>query len=628
MYKSIFIRCLKPQRFLKPLRFYTYILLFPYLTLAQLQRVEPPHWYANMQNPSLQLMFYGKNISQYTPTVDPIVPITNITKTNNPNYLFVTLDTKNIPPGKLTFTLTNGKKVIKHLYNLNKRRDKAHLKPGFDASDVMYLIVPDRFSNGNPNNDNHPLLTEKVNRNDHSGRHGGDLQGIINQLDYIQNLGVSTIWCTPLCQDNDPVGSYHGYGQSDVYQIDARFGTNQDYLKLAEELHQRNMKLVMDYVTNHWGKHWTFDDLPTYDWIHQFPGYAQTNYRMTTQVDPHAATSDATLCANGWFVKAMPDLNQSNPLMLTYLTQNAIWWIEYANLDGLRVDTYPYNDKTAIARWTQAIMDEYPNFNIVGEVWMYQPAQIAYWQKNSAIGAIQSYNSHLPSVMDFTLQTALTQSLSEDTPSWDKGLIKIYNSFANDFLYPNVNNLLIFAENHDTPRFNQLYPNLQDYKLAMSLLATARGIPQLYYGSEIGMKGEKNTSDGDIRRDFPGGWQQDNRNAFTKEGRTEIENAYHDFTAKLFTWRKNKKVIHSGKTTHYIPEKNTYVFFRHNQTEAIMIILNNNSESTTLDTNRFKENLKDVTSGIEVLSNQIVNLQNSITVPAKTSMIIELKMQP
>jgi glycosidase len=314
--------------------------------------------------------------------------------------------------------------------------------------------------------------------------------------------------------------------------------------------------------------------------------------------------------------------------MLTYLTQNAIWWIEYANLDGLRVDTYPYNDKNGIAKWTKAIMDEYPNFNIVGEVWMYQPAQIAYWQKNSAIGAIHSYNSNLPSVMDFTLQTAITAALSEEKATWDKGLIKLYDSFANDFLYPNINNLLIFAENHDTPRFNQIYPNLQDYKLAMTLLATARGIPQLYYGSEIGMKGEKNISDGDIRRDFPGGWPSDNRSAFTKQGRTEIENAYHDFTAKLFNWRKNKKIIHSGKTTHFIPEQNTYVYFRHDESEAVMVILNNSAEPQTLQTKRFNQELHGAPSGLEIITNENINLQNSITIPAKSSMIIEFNKQP
>lgn len=616
----------KPQRSSRPLRFLLpFLLLLTATTLAQLSRVEPPHWYSGMHHNQLQILFYGKNIANFTPAVSPGITITNITRTGNNNYLFVTIDTKNVPAGTLTFTFTNGKKQLTHPYKLLPRKSQSAQRKGFSAADAIYLLMPDRFANGNPDNDTMPGMTEPVNRNHHSGRHGGDIAGIIKNLDYIQNLGMTAIWSTPLCEDNDPQGSYHGYGQSDVYRIDPRFGTNEEYKQLSAELHKRNMKLIMDYVTNHWGKHWTFDDMPTYDWLHQFPGYKQTNYRMTTQFDVNAAPSDAQLCADGWFVKSMPDLNQSNPLMLNYLIQNAIWWIEYADLDGLRVDTYSYNDKTAIAAWTKAIMDEYPNFNIVGEVWMYDQAQMAYWQRNSAIGAIQSYNSYLPSVMDFTLHAALSDALREETATWNQGLIRIYDNFTNDFLYPDINNLLVFAENHDTARFNQLYADPADYKLAMTVIATVRGIPQLYYGSEIGMKGEKSVSDGDIRRDFPGGWPNDPHNAFLASNRTDTENIYHDFTAKLFRWRKNKNVIHSGKTTHYIPENNVYVYFRHSETDRVMVVINNNKIPQKIDLNRFAELLGSATTGYDILSERSHPLKGQLEIPAKSSMILEVK---
>jgi glycosidase len=388
------------------------------------------------------------------------------------------------------------------------------------------------------------------------------------------------------------------------------------------------MKNIMDYVTNHWGyKHWMMNDLPTYDWIHQFPGFKQTNYRMTSQFDPNASKTDAAMCMDGWFVKSMPDLNQSNPLVLNYLIQNAIWWIEYADLDGFRVDTYSYCDKKGIATWTKAITDEYPHFNIVGEVWMHDQAQMAYWQKDSKIGAIQSYNSNLPSVMDFTLHDAINGGVfNESKANWDKGIIKVYENFTNDFLYPNTNNLLVFAENHDTSRFNQIYQgDFKKYQMAMSLVATVRGIPQLYYGSEIGMKGDKNVGDGDIRHDFPGGWKGDTNNAFSAVGRTMEQQQYYDFTAQLFNWRKGKSVIHTGKTTHFVPENNVYTYFRYNDSESVMVLLNNSDEKQEVNVARFRENTQNYSTGKDVITGQIINLKNNINIEAKSALILELK---
>lgn len=603
------------------------LILFNFVSNAQIDRVEPPFWWSDMNLSEVQIMFYGKNIAQNEVSVSSGLIIKTIQKTENPNYLFVTIDTKNVAAQDFVFTFKNGKKSFTQNYALKARRENSKYRKSYDSSDVIYLIMPDRFANGNPDNDSSKSTSEKSNRTNPGGRHGGDIEGIINNLDYIKELGATALWPTPLCEDNDENYSYHGYGQSDVYKMDPRYGTNEDYLRLSAELHKRGMKNIMDYVTNHWGwKHWMYNDLPTYNWIHQFPGYSQSNYRMTTQFDKNASKIDTKNCMDGWFVPSMPDLNQSNPLVLNYLTQNAIWWIEYADLDGFRVDTYSYNDKEGISKWTKAITDEYPHFNIVGEVWMHNQAQMAYWQKDSKIGAIESYNSNLPSVMDFTLHDAIGNVFNQDNASWDRGMIQVYDNFTNDFLYPNPDNLLVFVENHDTGRFNEIYKNdFKKYQMAMTLIATIRGIPQLYYGSEIGMNGDKGKGDADIRKDFPGGWKGDSNNAFSKQGRTAEQQKFFDFSSKLFTWRKSKDVIHSGKTTHYIPENNVYVYFRYNEKETVMVVINNNSEKQILKTNRFKENIQNFKSGKEVLSGKIVDLNNDIEIEGKSALILELK---
>lgn len=632
-------RSCKPSRSCKPARFNAkstvnsrpaVLLLLLLLTAglnAQIQRTEPPFWYSEMKNPELQILFYGKNIAKYQPSVSHDIVINNVVRTENPNYLFVTINTHNIPAGDYTFSFSEGKKTaFTKTYTLKSRRDDSANRKGFDASDMIYLIMPDRFANGNPSNDSTPDTHEKADRTKPGSRHGGDIQGIIDNLDYIHSLGATAIWSTPLCEDNDPRGSYHGYGQSDVYRIDPRFGTNEDYVQLSSELHKRGMKLIKDYVTNHWGaEHWMIKDLPAYDFIHQFPGFAQSNYRMTTQFDPNASAIDAKMCMDGWFVKSMPDLNQTNPLVLNYLIQNAIWWIEYADLDGFRVDTYSYCDKFAIAKWTKAIMDEYPNFNIVGEVWMNDQAQMAYWQKDSKIGAIQSYNSNLPSVMDFTLHNAIENVFHEEKAEWNKGMIKVYDNFTNDFLYPNIDNLLVFAENHDTQRINQHYPDFEDYRLAMTLVATVRGIPQVYYGSEIGMKGNKANGDPDIRHDFPGGWSGDANNAFNATGRNAEQQKYFDFTSKLFNWRKSNPAVHFGKMTHYLPENNVYVYFRQLGENIVMVAINNSTETQKINTSRFAESIKNRFSAKEALTGKSYDLKNELTIDSKAALILELQ---
>ncbi|MGJ8683339.1 MAG: glycoside hydrolase family 13 protein [Nonlabens sp.] len=601
-----------------------------------IDRIEPPFWWADMEHSQVEVMFYGKNIAK-NDGVDSDLPIVKITKTENPNYLFVTLETLGKQPGSYNISFNVYDTYYVMDYELKERKKDSKLRKGFDSSDAIYLIMPDRFANGNPSNDSTDDTVEKANREFKGGRHGGDLQGVIDHLDYLEDLGVTALWSTPLLEDNDKKYSYHTYAQSDLYKIDPRYGTNEDYKRLGDELHKRDMKLIMDYVTNHWGAtHWMMQDLPTQTWIHQFDdntgkdfpvaGYANSSYRQTTQMDPNVSQHDDNYAEKGWFVSTMPDLNQSEPLLLNYLIQNSIWWIEYAGLDGFRVDTYSYNEKEGIAKWTKAIMNEYPNFNIVGETWMHDQAQIAFWQKDSAIGAIQSYNSGLPSVMDFTLHDAIMKAFNEDQQNWDQGMVKVYENFVNDFLYPDIDNILVFAGNHDTNRINGngLYNgDLNKYKLAMTIVLTTRGIPQLYYGDEIGMDGNRDTDgDGDIRRDFPGGWDGDEINAFNKP--TDYQKGFQEFTKKLLNYRKNKSVLHTGKLLQYVPENNCYIYFRYNDDSRVMVIINNNSEAVTLDLKKFAEGIAGRKKGKDILTNQLIDLTKELKIEGKTSMVIDL----
>ena len=594
------------------------------------EKIEPPFWWKDMHNTELQILCYGKDIAQYEVSVNA-GQILNLRKIENPNYLFIELETKNIPVGTFQIYFSKkGKKVLTKDYELKTRKENSRLRKGFDTSDVIYLIMPDRFANGNPANDSHPDMVEKHNRSFDGGRHGGDIEGIIKNLDYIHDLGATSIWTTPLLEDNEPTYSYHHYAQSDYYKIDPRYGTNEDYKRLATEMHKKDMKLIMDYVTNHWGsKHWMIQDLPSRDWIHVWEngekGFQRSNYRMTAQFDPNVAKIDVQACMDGWFDTTMPDMNQSNPLLNKYMIQNAIWWIEYADLDGLRVDTYSYNDKKGIAEWTKSIMDEYPNFNIVGEVWMHDQAQISYWQKDSPIAAIQSYNSYLPSVMDFTLHDVITYMFNEDKVNWDQGMQRAYDNFANDFLYADPLNIMIFAGNHDTSRINTLYnSDVLKYKLVMTLLTTMRGYPQIYYADEIGMPGDKGKGDGFIREDFPGGWKGDEKNAFTQSDRTAEQEAFHSFTKKLLNWRKNAKVIHSGKLLQFVPYNNLYVYFRFTDDESVMTIINNSAEIQTIDWKRFEEGSRQFTKGTDIISGSNIQVGKELKISPKTSMIIEL----
>ena len=588
-----------------------------------LSKIEPPCWWTGFKNPSLQLMVYGERISETKPVLNyEGVDLVSATSVENPNYLFLDLRlSPSVKPGKFDILFQQGTKtIISTSYELKAREKGSAQRVGFNNSDVLYLIMPDRFANGDPSNDSRPDVLEKPNRTDPNGHHGGDLKGIIDHLDYIRDNGFTALWLNPVLENNMPQVSYHGYSTTDFYKVDSRYVTNTDYVQLCTEAKKRGIKMVMDMIFNHIGSnHWWMKDMPMKDWINGYPNFTITNHKKTTIQDPYASESDSKGYTDGWFVPSMPDLNGRNIYLANYLIQNSIWWIEYVGLDGIRMDTYSYPDKQMMANWTHSVMDEYPNFNIVGEEWHINPANVSFWQR----GKINpnGYVSYLTSLMDFPVQNALVKAMTED---W--GYNHIYETLALDYLYPKADNLVVFAENHDTERyFSAIGTDIPKAKAAMTFLMTTRGIPQIYYGEEILMQGLKRDGDGQLRKDFPGGWEGDQINGFKGTGLTPEQADYQQFLKKLMNWRKGKSVIHTGLLKHYYPMDNLYVYFRYNESETVMVILNKNTENKTLNTARFTESLHGFSSAREVISGNTLNDLNNIVVPAKTSMILELK---
>lgn len=592
----------------------------------QPERVEPPFWWAGMKSVDLQLMVHGEKIASSDVKINyPGVEVVSVTKVENPNYLFVDLKLdQNVQPGKFEILFsTAGKLIGKYQYELKQREKGSAERSGFNGSDVIYLVTPDRFVNGNPSNDQVAGMKEKPNRADKDGRHGGDIRGIINSLDYLQKMGFTAVWLNPVLENNMTQVSYHGYSTTDFYKVDPRYGSNDEYRELNTELDKRGMKLIMDMIFNHCGsEHWWMNDMPMKDWINHFPDYKITSHRRTVNQDPNASEADRREMADGWFVPSMPDLNQRNPLMAKYLIQNSIWWIEYAGLEGIRQDTWPYPDKNMMAEWTKKVLEEYPHFNIVGEEWSLNPAIVSYWQKGE-INA-DGYRCDLPSLMDFPLQNSVSNGL-RNTESWDNGLIQVYEVLANDFLYPDASDLVIFPDNHDMSRFYvQMGENPELLKLGLAFFLTTRGVPQIYYGTEIMMRHDGNEH-GNIRADFPGGWEGDAVNAFTGEGLTDGQKEMQKYISTILNWRKNCRVIHSGKLMHYVPQEGIYVYFRYNENESVMVILNKNTEAKKLTTGRFAERMNGFTKGNEIITSTELNQINEITIPARSAMIIELK---
>jgi glycosidase len=592
----------------------------------QIQRMEPAFWWAGMKNPELQILVYGPQIgASEVQVLNPEIRINRLVKADSPNYLFLYLDLGKAKPGMVDLVFSQGKTKKKVSYELKSRTVDPATRFGFDRSDVLYLMMPDRFANGNPANDNLVMknCTVPTDRANPNGRHGGDLAGIAQHLDYIADLGVTAIWLNPVLENDMPGGSYHGYATTDYYKVDARFGTNEDYVSLIRQAHQKGLKVVMDMIFNHCGsEHVWMKDMPFKDWINNGGKFVQTNHDKYVSFDPYASEADTKSMTDGWFVESMPDLNQRNPHLAAYLIQNSIWWVEYAGIDGIRQDTHPYADELMMATWCRQVMEEYPHFNIVGEAWINDMQGVAYWQANSPLN--KKGNSNLKSVMDFSLMLEAHNAFHLNT-DWSNGLTRIYELLCMDFLYPDINNLLVFLENHDTDRFLLEMPdNLRVFKQAYTFLLTSRGIPQLYYGAEILMNGDKKVADGNIRKDFPGGWPGDAVNAFVPAGRTALQNEAHDFLRSLLTWRKGNEVISKGSLKHFVPRNGAYVYCREYRGKKIVVLLNGLDKENTIGLEQYKEVLEQATIGKDVLTGRTVQLSDRLTLAARETLLLEL----
>ena len=596
----------------------------------KLDRVEPPFWWAGMKNPKLQLLVRGENIAETKPEINyPGVEVKAVTSLQNPNYLFIDLEMAvDVQPGKFDIAFKQrGKTKASYTYELRERQPGSAERKGFDPADVLYLITPDRFANGDPSNDVVEGMREGLNRSQPYGRHGGDIRGIINSLDYLKDLGFTAIWVNPVLENDMEEWSYHGYSTTDFYKVDPRFGTNEEYAELSRKAKEKGIKMIMDMIVNHCGSfHWWMEDFPSNDWVNYQDDYLRGEYHITTHrkpvvQDPYATEIDRKEFFDGWFVKTMPDMNQNNPYMATYLTQNSIWWIEYADMAGIRMDTYPYPDMDYMTEWTCAVMNEYPNFNIVGEEWFEDPSIVAYWQagKENPNG----YTSCLPSLMDFPLQAELTKALNNPNGTWD-GWLPAYTTLANDFSYADPFNLVVFPDNHDMSRFfTQVNEDMALFKLGLAYYTTIRGIPQFYYGTEVLMSNPGTTEHGIIRSDFPGGWAGDATNAFTGTGLSTEQQATQAYFKTLLTWRKTSEAVHRGALKHYNPKQDIYVLFRYTEDDKVMTILSKNEADVQLDLDRFSELISGQEKGREIISGQAIDLSKGLLVPAKTPLIID-----
>lgn len=616
---------------------------------VKISRIDPTDWYVGMKNPQLQLMVYGKNIRDVksVTTAYPGVVVDSLVRLDSPNYLLVYINLKDAKAGEMTLNF-DGKKVR---YQLKDRAMAGVDRYGFSNADVLYMLMPDRFANGSVKNDQlKGMNTYRVDRSEPSLRHGGDLEGIRQHLDYFNQLGVTALWLTPVLENNSPdnnkFSTYHGYATTDYYKVDPRFGTNDEYRKLVAEAHQHGLKVVMDMIFNHCGfEHPWVSDMPTKDWFNtpewleetknvgrdattgQPNGtpaandkYLQTSYKLTPVLDPYASKVDFHETVDGWFVPSMPDLNQRNPHVIRYLIQNSEWWIESVGIDGIRMDTYPYADRDAMALWMKTLDEEYPNFNTVGETWVTEPAYTAAWQKDSRL---TDRNSYLKTVMDFSFFDKLNQAKSEETDDWWKGFNRIYNSLCYDYLYANPSSVLAFVENHDTDRFLGNGKDSTALKQAYALLLTIKRTPQLYYGTELLMNGTKEVTDGNVRKDFPGGFPGDVHNCFSAAGRTKAENAMFDWTSRLLHWRQGNDVITKGKQIQFIPWKGVYVIARQYAGKTVMTILNGKRSDNQVEVSRYAEVIGSHTTAKDVITGEAIDLTRNFNLSQRQALVIE-----
>lgn len=591
----------------------------------EIKKVAPSFWWAGMKNPELQILLYGEDLALSDVSVSGEgIYLKEVVRQDNPNYLLLYLDLSEAKAQTFQILLKNGKKKLQVPYELKSRMQRGEDVKGFTSEDVLYLIMPDRFANGNPENDVVDEMREKkVDRTDSFARHGGDIQGISNHLDYIADLGVTAIWLNPTQENDMESGSYHGYAITDYYQIDRRFGSNEDFCALVEKAHEKNLKVVMDMIFNHCGsENYLFRDKPSKDWFNYRSNYVQTSFKTASVLDIHASAFEKKIATDGWFTSVMPDFNQRNRHVARYLIQSSIWWIEYAGINGIRQDTHPYADFNFMSQWCKEVLDEYPYFNIVGETWLNSNVLVSYWQKDSKLAA--PLNSNLPTVMDFPLQALMNQAFDEETGEWGGGLYKLYDYQTQDLVYANPMNLLTFLDNHDTSRFAQtdeMAKNLKRYKQAMVFLLTTRGTPQIYYGTEILMTGDKGKGDGDLRKDFPGGWQGDTRNCFVENGRTELENESFEFTRQLLNWRKGNQVIGKGSLKHYSIQNGVYVYQREFNGKSVVVIMNGTDDSKELDLTPYQEILPRE-NALDVLTGKNVNLSGKLCLDGRENLIL------
>lgn len=613
---------------------HTFILWIAFLLLwgggqtaraMEIKKVAPSFWWAGMKNPELQILLYGEELALSDVSVSGEgIYLKETVRQDNPNYLLLYFDLSEAKAQTFQILLKSGKKERRISYELKARGRKGEEVKGFTSEDVLYLIMPDRFANGCPENDVIDGMREKtVNRADGFARHGGDLQGISNHLDYIADFGATAIWLNPTQENDMESGSYHGYAITDYYQIDRRFGSNEDFCALVEKAHEKDLKVVMDMIFNHCGsENYLFKDKPSKEWFNYRSNYVQTSFKTASVMDIHASAYEKKIATDGWFASVMPDFNQRNRHVARYLIQSSIWWIEYAGINGIRQDTHPYADFDFMSQWCKEVLDEYPYFNIVGETWLNSNVLVSYWQKDSRLAA--PLNSNLPTVMDFPLQALMNQAFDEETGEWGGGLYKLYDYQTQDLVYANSMNLLTFLDNHDTSRFAQtdeMAKNLKRYKQAMVFLLTTRGIPQIYYGTEILMTGDKGKGDGDLRKDFPGGWQGDTRNCFAKNGRTALENEAFEFTRQLLNWRKGNQVIGKGNLKHYSIQNGVYVYRREFNGKSVVVIQNGTEDSKELDLTPYQEILPKQTA-TDVLTGKNVNLSGKLHLNGRENLLL------
>ncbi|MGB0311525.1 MAG: alpha-amylase family glycosyl hydrolase [Schleiferiaceae bacterium] len=591
----------------------------------KLTKIEPASWWRGMELDTVEFMVYGKDISELT-AVGKELMVIGSTALESPNYLFVEVviaDDTRIGKHKLLFKDQKGRQKGTLAIEVLEREEGSAKRKGFSSADFIYLITPDRFRNGDPSNDQVKGMLEGPDRKFIGGRHGGDLAGIIESLDYFEKMGISSLWLNPVLENNMETYSYHGYAMTDLYNVDPRYGTNEQYKELADKAKERGIGIIMDQVANHIGSlHPWMSDLPCEDWVNQWPEFTQTNHMKVSRFDPHGAEVDRKQFTDGWFVETMPDLNQRNEKLARYLIQNSIWWVEYLGLHGIRMDTWPYPDKQFLADWTKAILDEYPNFNIVGEEWVSDPSLISYWQAGTA--KMDDYTTYLPSIMDFPLQSAVVDGLMGEA-TWRSSMTKIYESLANDYMYGDLNNIMIFPDNHDMSRiYTRLDEDFDKWKMAMTLFFTTRGTLQFYYGTEILMNNPGTEDHGVIRSDFPGGWEGDAVNAFTGEGLTAQQKEAQDYIRTLAHLRRQSCALNMGEMLHYIPLGEVYVYFKSFGDEHKMIVLNRNDEEVELGLERFQQGLDGFTRMDNVWTGEVEEIGTTLILAPMGSYIFDL----